>query len=115
MNMVFPRVFLRLVSRRHAIKVKMDMLSLCRKRTANTSSAPKRRSERIADFQNKWTSKTSPKNVPVTSADMSSRSVVGSTASTSSHLPAISEDKDGNIVLRVWGKPGAKQNAVTGS
>ena len=82
-------------------KLKMDMLSLCRKRVAKSPEV-KRRSPRIAEKNQALAVKKA--------TDMDKYF-----ANIDSSLPAISQSQNGRIILRILAKPGAKQSGITGN
>ena len=87
-------------------KIKMDMLSLCRKRVSN-SPEPRRRSPRIAQQSHPSTAKKA--------VNVEMNGDKGFSNIDDSSLPAVSQRPNGSIMLRIMAKPGAKQSGITGT
>jgi hypothetical protein len=98
-NILITRTF----SLRAHNKFKMDMLSRCRKQVPK-SPETKRRSPRIAQHSQPSTAKRTVRT------DINDKCF----ANIDSSLPAISQRQNGNIILRMLAKPGAKQSGITG-
>ena len=82
------------------------MLSRCRKQVPK-SPETKRRSTRLAQRSHPSTAK---RTVRTVGTDINDKCF----ANIDSSLPAISQRQNGNIILRILAKPGAKQSGITG-
>ena len=80
----------------------MDMLSLCRKRVATDSPEARRRSPRIAR-----------KGQP-SAAKKTAMSGDKCFANIDATLPAVSHSQNGNVILRIFTKPGDEKSRITG-
>jgi hypothetical protein len=88
----------------------MDMLSLCRKRVPSSPDA-RRRSPRIAEQT--VASYSSNTKQAAGGEDVKDNDKRFSNIDYSS-LPAVLQRPNGNIVIKIMAKPGAKQSMITG-
>ena len=100
----------RTLSLRNHSKIKMDMLSLCRKRVPSSPDA-RRRSPRIAEQT--VASYSSNTKQAAGGEDVKDNDKRFSNIDYSS-LPAVLQRPNGNIIIKIMAKPGAKQSMITG-